>query len=343
MEELLIDIIKICLSIDEKAAGIYSRLSSDSKAEELKSFWKEMSEDERGHIDFWNRLLPIAENRLLPQIFDHPERIKLELEEISRKVDSLLMKYDSSQNVPASFLLASRMELYMLHPAFETLFYFMNRLSGKIEADDEYQIHIDKLVSMLSKYEGSTSELKLIGKNIRQLWKRNRQIVSQPSVDSLTGILNKQGFFNLIKPLLYLAQRNKYNVGFLLIDIDGLKNIYEEHGQEKGDETLKKVAHILKSHIRISDVVGRFGNEDFIIFLPDVLRDSIKNVAEKIRAIVGMETINNMPLTVSIGVSCGALGSKIEEDAMIMIRRATACLYTSEQTGKNKVTINSTH
>lgn len=343
MEELLIDIIKICLSIDEKAADIYSRLSSDSKAEELKAFWKEMSEDEKEHIDFWNRLLPIAENRLMPQIIDQPERVKAELQEINIKVDSLLAEYDSLQNVAASFLLASRMELHMLHPAFETLFYFMNRMSGKIDSEERYQLHLDKCVNMFSSYEGSTPELGLISRNIRQLWKRNRQIVSQPSVDSLTGILNMQGFFNLIRPLLYLAQRNKYNVGYLVIDIDGMGKIYEEHGQEKGDETLKKVAHILGSHIRISDVAGRFGKEDFIIFLPDVLRDSIKTVAEKIKAIVEMDTIDGIPVTVSIGASCGVLGRKLEEDSMSLIRRATACLYTSKQTGKNKVTINSTH
>ncbi|MBI4825160.1 MAG: diguanylate cyclase [Nitrospirae bacterium] len=343
MEKILINIIKLCMSIDQRAAGIYSRLSSDSKAAELKAFWMEMSEDEKEHVEFWEKLLPIAENRLLPQIFDHPERIKIELDEISGKVDGMLTQYDSSQNAAASFLLASKMESYMLHPAFESLFYFMNRLSGKKDAGDRYQLHIDKFVTIFSRYEGSTPELELIGKTLRRLWRRNRQLVSQPSVDGLTGILNRQGFFNVIKPLLYLAQRNKYNVGFLVIDIDNLRKISEDHGKEKADETLKKVAHILRANIRISDVAGRYGYEDFIIFLPDVLRDSIKTVAENLRAITGMETIDNIPVTISIGASCGALGRKSEEDAMMLIKRATACLYTSKQTGKNKVTINSTH
>jgi diguanylate cyclase (GGDEF)-like protein len=133
------------------------------------------------------------------------------------------------------------------------------------------------------------------------------------------------------------------NVGFLLIDIDDIAKVYEEHGSEAGDRTLKTVAHILKSHVRISDVVARDGTEDFIIFFPEVLRDSILNVAEKIRAIVGMETAGDITVTVSVGASCGVLGRNAEEGSMLLIKEASSCLYTSKPTGKNKVTIGVTH
>jgi diguanylate cyclase (GGDEF)-like protein len=343
MYDVLVDIVSLCLSLDRRAADIFSRLASDAGPEELRVFWKEVSEDEEEHVDFWKKLLPLAEDRMLPQVFDDPERTRAELQEISARVDQLLEKYESSLSTRASFLLASKMEYYMLHPAFETLFYFMDRLSGKNGAEENYQRHLDKFVSMFRKYEDSSPELLLIGKTLRRLWRSNHQIVSQPSMDEVTGILNRKGFFNVIRPLLYLAQRNRYNVGFLIVDIDNLGKVYEERGSEAGDRALKTVAHILRSRIRISDVVARYGKEDFIIFFPEVLRDSIFSVAEKIRAIVGMETAGSIPVTVSLGASCGVLERKAEEGAMSLIKEASACLYTSKSTGKNKVTISSTH
>lgn len=343
MENVLKDIISLCLSLDKKASSIYSKLSSDADNEKLKKFWKEMSEDEEEHVDFWFKLLSMAENRILPEIFDRPERTRTELQRIDKKAEELLNQYVSTQDIKTSFLFAYKMESYMLHHSFETLFYFMNRLSGKADVADSYKNHLDKFVNMISKYRETTPELKLIGSTLQRLWKMNHQLVSRLSMDDTTGILNRQGFFNVIKPVLYLAERNRHNVGFMLIDIDNLKKVYEEHGPQKGDEVLKTVAYILRSNIRISDVVGRYGNEDFIIFFPDVLRNSIKNLAEKLRAIIGMETVSNIPVTISLGASCGTLSRNVEENAMILIKRAGTCLYTSKSTGKNKVTIDSIH
>ncbi|MEF9427585.1 MAG: hypothetical protein L0956_10660, partial [Candidatus Mariimomonas ferrooxydans] len=122
---VVIDIIKLCLSLDIKAAVFYRKLSKIEKKRGLLDFWKSMASDENEHVGYWNQLLSLAEKGMIPQVFEHPHKVADELNVICRKVDILLKQSESSFSVKDAFLFAYRLEFYMLHPAFETLFYFL--------------------------------------------------------------------------------------------------------------------------------------------------------------------------------------------------------------------------
>ncbi len=107
----------------------------------------------------------------------------------------------------------------------------------------------------------------LIVRSIRYAMERNRMstlLVEQSLRDQLTGLYNRRGFFALAEQTLKVAERNKQDVFFYFIDVDGLKKINDEFGHEQGDRTLIEVAEILHESFRASDLIARFGGDEFV-------------------------------------------------------------------------------
>lgn len=338
-DKVLKDIIKYCLELDIKASEIYSELSKSSNIKDLKHFWQSMSEEEREHVGFWKELLKLAEQNILPQVFDEPENIKAELENTYEKVKDLHFSSRNESDISKSFLTAYRMEFYLLHPAFETLFHFIKLLEDKKNPEDEYENHISKFIDALNKHGSVTIEMELLGETLRRLWHENKALALQSAFDELTGLLNRRGFFNIIKSLGYLSKRNNFNVSFMMVDIDHFKKVNDTHGHKKGDKVLHDVSAILRENIRISDFAGRYGGEEFLLFLFSIEPESISTLAEKIRRNVEEITKSDVPVTVSIGVSYGLFQDNVEEDVMKFINKADTCLYEAKNTGRNKIVI----
>ena len=336
-DDTLFDTVKLCLALDQKASDIYARLSSLVEIEELKRFWKEMSDDEMTHVEFWKRLVELAENRMLPQVFDNPEKTKSELEEINNKVNMLWKQFKNRVTISDSFILAYRMEFYLLHPALETLFHYMKGVETKTNPEDTYESHIEKFVDTFRKYGEVTPELELLGETLQSLWQKNRELARKSSFDELTEIFNRRGFFDTIKPLVHLSRRNRYPVGIMMADIDDFKKVNDTYGHQKGDDVLKTVAKVLKSNVRGSDIVGRYGGEEFIIFFYGVDEDVMYHIADTIREEIEEDTRNDIPVTVSIGISQRLLSSDVEDTIMTLIGTADACLYRAKGEGKNRV------
>lgn len=126
----------------------------------------------------------------------------------------------------------------------------------------------------------------------------------------------------------------------MIVDIDNFKEVNDKHGHQQGDNILTWVANLLKSNIRISDVIGRYGGEEFIIYLSDVNLEFISKIAEKLRKLVESGSKDKIPITVSIGATGGHIGKDIDQDLDEMIRRADENLYKAKAAGKNKAVVN---
>jgi diguanylate cyclase (GGDEF)-like protein len=288
-------------------------------------------------VEFWKRLVELAENRMLPQVFDNPDKTKSELEEINNKVNMLWEQFKNRVNISDSFILAYRMEFYLLHPALATLFHYMKGVETKPNPENTYENHIEKFIDTFRQYGEVTPELELLGETLQSLWKKNRELARKSSLDELTEILNRRGFFDTIKPLVHLSRRNRYPVGIMMTDIDDFKKVNDTYGHQKGDDVLKTIAKVLKSNIRGSDIVGRYGGEEFIIFFYGADKEVMYYIADTIRKIIEEDTRNDIPVTVSIGISQGLLDSGVEDTIMTLIGTADACLYRAKGEGKNRV------
>jgi len=342
-DTIVIEILNICLEADRKANKLYKRFALLTKTEELRDFWQNLANEEIEHCGYWQKLIDLAKDDLLPKLFDQPFKVKEELMEVDGKVADVIMQSEKDLDEPEMFLLAYRLEFYLLHPAILNFLNFLETMPNVESPLTNYKDHLMGFVMALNRFGKKKPELELLGETIQRLWKDNTTLVVMSSTDSLTGIYNRRGMYDALLPLIYLAQRKKLGIGILVVDIDDFKKINDTQGHQVGDDALAWLATALKANIRISDVIGRYGGDEFLIYLSDVNLDYLFTIAVKLRKIVEAESKEVLPFTISIGVSGGLLGTDIENDLQAMIKRADGNLYKAKQAGKNTVAIDPTN
>ncbi|BAF72160.1 GGDEF domain-containing protein [Sulfurovum sp. NBC37-1] len=179
-----------------------------------------------------------------------------------------------------------------------------------------------------------------VEKRTKELNKTNEKLKKLASTDPLTELFNRRHFESLTEPFLELAKRNDTEIAIIVIDIDNFKKINDTYGHKVGDDVIVDLATILKRGSRQSDIVCRWGGEEFIILLANTNGKSVLTIAEKIRKKVEnlvrtLEDGNELKFTISCGV---ALVNK-ESNTSIhnVIDRADRALYKAKNSGKNKV------
>lgn len=151
-------------------------------------------------------------------------------------------------------------------------------------------------------------------------------------IDGLTGILNRMSWEAVTREELRRLVRYDHVGSLLMIDIDRFKAINDTLGHAAGDETLKGIATILKMGIREIDLLGRYGGEEFVLFLPETPPDAAAKVADRLR-----EAIKVLKVTASIGISAGPRGKEWDLDAIL--QAADTALYRAKAEGRDRVVI----
>ena len=157
--------------------------------------------------------------------------------------------------------------------------------------------------------------------------------------DALTGLPNRRMLDEQLAIANITSHEMNYDFGIALMDIDNFKNVNDSYGHSMGDNVLKMVAKSLQSGIMRTDIIARWGGEEFICLLRGTDEESLKRVAERLRMLIQASGIrmnsNEVKVTISIGATLHKAGESIED----MIERADKLLYQSKQDGRNKVTI----
>lgn len=164
-------------------------------------------------------------------------------------------------------------------------------------------------------------------------------------LDSFTGLLNKESFKKFLAQEISRSQREKTPLFMLFIDLDNFKQINDTFGHILGDKVIKKTADILRGSIRIYDVVGRFGGDEFIVLLSGIENREAREVAERMhrriknvfQSYIVDDQVTNLHVTASIGGT--AYRSADKEDLDTFINRADKMVYRSKEGGKDRVTL----
>ncbi len=156
--------------------------------------------------------------------------------------------------------------------------------------------------------------------------------------DSLTGLYNRSYFLDNIDSLLEEAQRYQNELSVVLLDIDHFKFFNDTYGHLKGDEVLKLVAKVTAANIRKSDIIARWGGEEFIILLPNTPLATAELVTENLRKQIELLNIDNVhkEITASFGVTEYIDG----DDHDSIVQRADYALYEAKKSGRNCVKSN---
>lgn len=160
------------------------------------------------------------------------------------------------------------------------------------------------------------------------------------SVDPMTGLYNRRFFMTSSSNILELAHRDMSDTSVIMLDIDKFKNINDTYGHQVGDEVIIALSDILKKYTRQSDIICRFGGEEFLILLPKTKIEGAVIIAEKLRSCLEKNEIklsNNETLqfTTSFGVS--QVDIKNDKNIESTIKRADAALYEAKNGGRNRV------
>ena len=163
------------------------------------------------------------------------------------------------------------------------------------------------------------------------------------TTDELTGLHNRKYLQERLDQEIARARRYKTPLSCLLFDIDFFKVVNDMYGYEWGDVLLKNLAEKLKQMVRKEDVLTRYGDEEFILILPNTSEDNAFLFGERFRRdIEKMEFIpageeERHPITISGGISTYPCMPNVDEDANTVIRYAEHALYNAKRRGKNKI------
>lgn len=171
---------------------------------------------------------------------------------------------------------------------------------------------------------------------------RLQETLQQQSIrDPLTGLFNRRYLEENLNQEISRAQRQKHQIGVIMIDIDHFKRFNDTYGHDAGDYVLQTVGTLLKKYVRGSDVACRYGGEEMILVLPDSTLESVSIRAEEIREAITQISLshNSQPLgslTASFGVASfpqhGVTGSAV-------MQAADAALYRAKAAGRNQVLV----
>jgi diguanylate cyclase (GGDEF)-like protein len=160
--------------------------------------------------------------------------------------------------------------------------------------------------------------------------------------DDLTGLCNRRHIVHLLADELGRAQRYGRALSCVMFDVDHFKGVNDAHGHDAGDAVLAAVGAAAQEQCRQSDVVGRYGGEEFLVVLPETGPDGARAMGERIRGAIERVAVDHgghaLTVTASFGVATASPDAPGGgQDARAILKRADDALYRAKDRGRNRV------
>lgn len=173
-----------------------------------------------------------------------------------------------------------------------------------------------------------------VSERTRELKEKNLELERIAATDFLTGLYNRVKLDEVLAGELRRSERYRRPYGVILMDIDYFKRVNDRHGHQVGDQVLKIMADLLRNGTRKTDIVGRWGGEEFMIFCPEIDRAGLMALTEKLRLQIEQYDFPGPgSLTSSFGLTLYILGDTMDQ----MILRTDTALYEAKKNGRNQV------
>ncbi len=167
----------------------------------------------------------------------------------------------------------------------------------------------------------------------------NERLQALSETDPLTDTLNRRKFMAVAERELALAERHCYPTTVVLIDFDDFKQVNDKYGHAVGDVALVQTIDVIKSVIRESDVLARFGGEEFILLLPHTAREGAQSLVKRMLELVAQTPLELEQGSVKITLSAGSVTCETSRTPLdVLMSRADELLYESKQSGRNRCT-----
>lgn len=178
----------------------------------------------------------------------------------------------------------------------------------------------------------------LLFENVTESHKLKERLRFEAQHDLLTGVYNRRALLAHLDSSVDLAERYNRHLHFCMVDIDHFKKVNDVHGHQIGDRVLSRFARVAHEEIRKSDVIGRYGGEEFGLILPETSTDGILALLERVQrklAKTNFKGKDGKPFQVTATFGVAILGNG--DGAAELIAKADQALYDGKQAGRNKI------
>ena len=172
--------------------------------------------------------------------------------------------------------------------------------------------------------------------NMQNELSETRQMLNE---DPLTGALNRRGMEQTLSREIARAQRNDGKFAIAMVDLDYFKKINDQHGHEVGDQMLIHFSQLIRSVLRKSDALVRYGGEEFTLLLPDTDSRGAMLVLSRLQQLMKKSPIKIGDKEVNTTFSAGVAFLKTEENGHAVLRRADEALYRAKKEGRDRIVI----
>ena len=206
----------------------------------------------------------------------------------------------------------------------------------------------EKFVSLLQAFTRSTSslretvdtsreELREIRWQLDQVTSELQRTQEQARTDPLTGLSNRRYLNELLVRDIARARRTRESYSVAILDIDHFKRVNDRYGHAAGDQALVHLAFVAKSGVRETDVICRYGGEEFIVLLPGAGAAGAHFVVDRLRMLIEKTPFVHGSEKITIRFSAGVAELQPDEEAAQLVERADQALYQAKRGGRNRV------
>jgi diguanylate cyclase (GGDEF)-like protein len=331
-------ILDLCVDMDTFAHRTYETMATSCPEPDLAGVFSGVADEKSAHITWWRDLIEAWEKGLVPDVVNDTEGLERHMRALYSEMQTTAPDDFAGVSVDVMLDISARMEFFLLDPIFGELL-DLTEPGGAKKHRESYARHLERIITAIEVYYTRKDFASFLARVLRRAWRDNLALAAFASRDPLTTMYNRRGLMAHLDQWLSWAGRYTRPLGVLLIDVDDFKAINDTHGHSVGDLALRATAQALADTIRGSDMVGRYGGDEFVVVAPETDTEELSALAGRLIASVESAKLEDwdgtqIPLRVSVGGAIATNPGAEHTTVDGLLATADRSLYSAKRSGK---------